>query len=110
MMRNSLLVAALLASGPLAAETTYVFDSVVRIEQRATTTLITGLLLNEPTPTTVTIPAATGQFTERCDKLFNTVLGRPEAYTVTVVTNVVLHGPSNLPLLELVACSTDVKP
>jgi len=114
MIRKSLLASVLACASfaAHAAETVYTFDSVTRVEQRGSL-LITGVLVNETTPTTVTVPLSSGLLTESCLDLVNTVLARPEGYTLSVVTEYVPPTGGMIPVpgyTKLNGCSVDVKP
>ena len=92
MIGNKCMLAAALALAPLAtqaAETVYSFESVTGIEHRIQEVLITGVLINNSTPTTVTLPwpANASPPHPRCEQLFDVVLSQPGAYRLTVVTD-----------------------
>lgn len=109
------LATALLALSPFAAqavETNYVFDHVSAVRARLSNVTITGILVGDSVPTSVTTPS--GGPTERCDRLFNLVLSQPGAYTLTVTIDtsfVTLPGdPTPVPLNTFVGCTVELKP
>lgn len=118
MIGNKYILAAALACAPLATqatETVYTFDSVTSIEHRAADILITGVLVNDATPTTVTLPWGVGEIYNRCDRVFNVVLGQPAAYQLTVATVIVMKptmppGSPDTPVLTFARCKSTVKP
>lgn len=94
MIGKKYILSAVLACAPLAthaAETFYSFSSVSSIEHTSGELEIIGTLLNN-TAAIVTLPweigYASGSVYERCEKVFNVVLSQPEAYALTVATEV----------------------
>lgn len=109
MMSCRYLLAAILACGPLAsqaAETAYTFDSVAGVEHRYNEIRITGVLVNDTTPTTVTLPWGSSSLYERCDRLFNIVLSLPGVYNLTVVTETRVVPDPTIPSLVFNRCSS----
>lgn len=113
---KSVLVAALVFASfaTQAAETVYTFDSVTAIKHRIYQVSITGVLVNDSTPTTVTLPWNDGLNPQaRCERLFNVVLSQPATYRLTVVTDVVTQpDPIGNPtqVVVFVGCEATAQP
>jgi len=119
MFGNKRLLAAALALAPLAtqaAETSYTFNSVSMIRQRPSSTTITGILIDDNLPMTVSFPAGgTPNFTDRCERLFGSMLDQPGTYLLTVTVDVTTPvptptNPNPVPVTTLVGCQLDVRP
>jgi hypothetical protein len=116
MIGNNCFLAAALAFGPLAvqASDTYTFDSITGIEHVQRQVLITGVLVNDSTPTTIAVEwtSSRGGPVTRCEALLSVVLSQPAAFRLTVTTqaeNVVENGvPLTLDILK--SCASQVKP
>lgn len=112
-----LLAAALVAAPALtqAAETVYSFDSVTGIEHRQQEVLVTGVVVGDSAPTTITLPWSTTELHpyNRCDQLFNVVLNQSGAYRLIVVTDIktIFEGPG-IPrdVLYFKRCAAELKP
>lgn len=116
MGNKRLLASALLMISPLAAqatETSYTFDSVSAVRERNSNISITGVLVGETSPTTISAPTGSGP-TERCDRLYNLVLSQPGAYllTVTIDVSYTTLPPDPTPILTtlFVGCQVALKP
>jgi len=111
MFRNKYLLATLLAAAAVtahAAETSTTFDSVSSIQHRSSTIVITGILINDTVPTTVSFPAGGGGGVDnRCDRLFGIMLTQPGVYTLTVTTDV--SGGTPLPVPYFAGCWLELK-
>jgi hypothetical protein len=116
MFGKKYILSAVLACAPLvshAAETVYTFDSTLAVEHTGSEVLISGILVNDTVPTTVTLPWLTGGLHDRCEKVFNVVLSQPAAYTLTVATEMKTVGgiPGNPPSQQLffTRCRAELK-
>lgn len=113
-MGNRYLLAALLAavsfSTQATAETNYKWDSVSAIKYAVVGSTVTGVIVGDSTPSTVTIPVAT---TERCDKVLELMITSPGVYTVTYTTNILYTNPpfgDPVPYLAFTGCTLELKP
>jgi hypothetical protein len=111
MFRNKYLLATLLAAATVtahAAETDTTFDSVSSIQHRASTIVITGILVNDTVPTTYSFPSGGGGgVDERCDRLYGVMLTQPGVYTLTVTTT--LSSGTPLPMPIFAGCRLQLK-
>ena len=103
-------VAALLLSASVGAQadTIYTFDSVTGIGHRQSNLDLTGVLINNTAPTTVTVPAqlAGGHF-ERCVTFFNLMLTNPGTYRLTVVTESHVDPSLGITVTNFVRCGLE---
>jgi hypothetical protein len=117
MIGNKYLLAAILASSPLAAQATEdvrTFESITGIEHTSRQILLTGVLVNDSTPTTLAVewPSFQGVPHTRCEALFNLVLSQPAELRLVVVTEVVNVVENGVPLQlnVLRRCASQVTP
>jgi hypothetical protein len=113
-MNKKCLLATFLAVAPFAAqavEVSYTFDSISAIKQRGNNTSITGILINDSVPTTVSLPTgSTAVPNERCDRLYVLMLDQPGKYTLTVTKDI--PTPTGGPPMpeSLLGCTLEAKP
>lgn len=110
MFGTKYLFAAVFAAAPLAshaAETVYTFDRIIAVEHDPGDVLVTGTLVDDTTPTTVSFPY-TGPL-ERCEKLLNVALTQPDTYTLTMVTDSRVNSWGE-PYLTFTRCKLQRKP
>lgn len=88
MIGNKYILGAVLAAAPLAALaqtiSVYTFDSISSIDYRDPAA-ITGILVNETTPTTLILPPGNSA---QCPRFFELMLTEPGKYILTVATSV----------------------
>lgn len=117
MIRSQYLLATLFATATFAAhaaETSYTFDSVTRIQQRASTTSITGILASDGTLATVSFPLGGTNLWERCEQWYGIMVSQPGSHTLTITTDVIYvdspGGGAPVPVTTFVGCSLEPKP
>jgi len=116
MFGKKYILSAVLACIPFvshAAETVYTFDSPLAVEHTSSEVLISGILVNDTVPTTITLPWLSGGLYERCEKVFNVVMSQPAAYTLSVATEMrpVAGFPGSPPTQQLffTRCRAELK-
>ena len=112
MIGKKYILAAVLACAAFAtqaAETAYTFDTLTGIEHRSNEVRLTGVLVNDTVPSTVSLPSfGGGGLYDRCARAFENMLSLPGTYILTVVTDA-LPPPSPTPVI-FVRCSLNFKP
>ena len=91
-----------------AVDDTYLFESVGSVEHSSVPTFatsITGVLVNESTPTSVSVPASEGVVGDRCAKYYDVMLKEPGTFTlsITVRTTTITTPPTTT--VQLLKCS-----
>lgn len=87
-----------------AVDDTYLFESVSSVEHSmnsTTTTTITGVLVNDSTPTSVLLPASEGVVGNRCAKYYDVMLEQQGVYTLSVTVRT-----TTTPIMTTVVLST----
>lgn len=96
-----------------AAETSYVFDSITRVQQRASTTSITGVLVSDGTVATVSFPLGGTNLWDRCEQWYGVMVSQPGAHTLTVTVDVIYVDPPGggtpVPVTTFTGCSLEPK-